>query len=81
MSDGVKYPWQQFVVDAYVASPECLPSKINIAHRAIAARLIDRAEPDAEERLALNDALRALSILVDDTRRPERKEEPQEDIA
>ena len=80
MSDGVKYPWQQFIVDAFVALPDSLPAKINIAERAVAARLIDQAGPDAEEQLALRDALRALRTLVEEARKLHR-EEPEEDIA
>ena len=55
-SDGIKYPWQQYVLEAFVASPESLPAKINVAERAIAVRLTERLEPGPEERLALNDA-------------------------
>lgn len=60
MSDGVKYPWQQSVLDAFVASPESLPGKINIAEQAISGRFGDPIQPDVEESLALHDALRAL---------------------
>src|SRR5215469_14684900 len=34
-----EYPWQQKVMDAFRASPDSLPLKINVAERAIAARL------------------------------------------
>src|SRR5438105_9381012 len=67
MSD-LKYPWQQFVSDAFLASPESAPSRVNIAERAIAARLIEQTEPDMNERLALNDALRSLQVLIRETR-------------
>lgn len=68
MDDGVKYAWQQFVVDAFVASPASAPSRVNIAERAIADRLVAQPEPDMDEWLALNDALRALKVLIRETR-------------
>src|SRR5947207_13379355 len=71
MSD-LKYPWQQFVSDAFPASPESAPSKVNIAERAIAARLIEQTEPDIHERLALKDALRSLQVLIRETRSSQR---------
>jgi len=64
----LKYPWQQFVSDAFLASPQSAPSKVNIAERAIAARLIEQTEPDIHERLALKDALRSLQVLIRETR-------------
>jgi hypothetical protein len=69
-----KYLWQQAVSDAFEASPESLPAKINAAERAIAARLIDPNEADAFERRALDEALRSLKKLVEETR---RKSAPQ----
>jgi hypothetical protein len=63
----LKYPWQQFLMDAFLALPESLPAKINIAERAIAARFLERNEPDVDERLALDDALRALRVLMGET--------------
>ena len=66
--NGIKYPWQQSVLDAYLAFPESLPGKINVAEQALAARLAERPEPDAQEILALHDALRALRILITETR-------------
>jgi hypothetical protein len=57
---GLRYPWQQKVLDASGASRETLSAKIGIAEQAIAARLRDPRKPDAFERLALTDALRAL---------------------
>ncbi len=60
----VKYPWQQFVMDAFVElRPESLPAKINAAERAISARLCEPNTPDIEERIALRDALRSLRVL------------------
>ena len=78
-SDGIKYPWQQHVLEAFVASSESLPAKINVAERAIAGRLKERPEPDPEESLALHDALRAMHILIEETRKL-RQEEPEEEL-
>jgi hypothetical protein len=58
-----------------------LSNQKSTSPRAIAARLIDRAEPDAEERLALNDALRALHVLIEEARKRVPQEEPKEDTA
>ena len=63
----IKYRWQRSVLDAFLALPESLPSKINTAERAISVRLMERVEPPVEERLALHDALRALRILIGET--------------
>jgi hypothetical protein len=60
----IRYRWQQSVLDAFLALPESLPAKINAAERAISARLMERVEPDVEEKLALHDALRALRVLI-----------------
>lgn len=81
MTDEVKYSWQQYVVDAFVAPTESLPVKISIAERAISARFGDPVPPDLEESLALHDALRALDVLIEETGKPGRREEPEEDIA
>ena len=78
-SDGIKYPWQQYVLEAFVATPESLPAKINVAERAIAVRLKERPEPGPKERLALNDALRAMQILIEETRK--LRQEPEENTA
>jgi DNA-binding NarL/FixJ family response regulator len=75
-----EYPWQQKVVDAFRASPDSLPGKINIAERAIAARLIDRNQKDLAERLALRCALRSISALIDETR-PRSTASDKKDIA
>ena len=62
--DSPKYPWQQFVIDAYLEfNPELLQGKINIAERAISQRLCeDSINP--EEHVALQDALTALRVLL-----------------
>lgn len=70
MSDGVKYPWQQSVLDAFLAPRDFLATKINIAERAIAARLTDPQQPDLDERIALKDALRSLQVLLAETKQP-----------
>ena len=62
---AVKYPWQQFVLDALTElRPESLPAKINAAERAISARLCEPNHPDTEESTALRDALRSLRVLL-----------------
>ena len=53
MGDGVIYLWQNPVVDAFLATPESLPSKIVVAKKAIATRLTNVPEPDEDERQAL----------------------------
>lgn len=61
---AVKYPWQQFVLDAFLElRPEGLPAKVNAAQRAISARLCEPNTLDAEESTALRDALRSLRVL------------------
>ena len=63
----LKYPWQDSVADAFASTLDLLPAKINVAERAIAARLKDPEEPSSEERVALNEALRALRQLTSET--------------
>jgi DNA-binding NarL/FixJ family response regulator len=63
-----KHPWQQTVVEAFQSRRDSLSAKINVAERAIATRLRDADQPDAEERLALKDALRSLKVLLAETR-------------
>lgn len=66
---AVKYPWQRFVLDAFMEfRPDNLPAKINAAERAISARLCDPNLPDAEESTALHDALRSLRVLLPEAR-------------
>jgi hypothetical protein len=60
----LKYPWQQFVMDAFMElQPDSLPAKINAAERAISARLCEPNTPDIEESTALRDAPRSLRVL------------------
>jgi hypothetical protein len=62
---SVKYPWQRLVFDAFLGSnPRELPGRINIAERAIAARLCDSIPPEVDEHLALREALLALRRLL-----------------
>jgi hypothetical protein len=77
----LKYPWQQCLMDAFLALPESLPAKTNIAERAIAARFLERNEPDADEKLALNDALRALRVLIGEAPSKTVWQQPKKDIA
>jgi hypothetical protein len=64
MSGGIKYTWQQTILDAYTAPEDLLPSKIAVAQRAIANRLNHRPGPDVDESIALEDALNALRVLT-----------------
>jgi hypothetical protein len=83
MDQKLKYPWQQALLDAFLAPLDSLIVKINVAEKAIAARLRDPIATDHEERLALNDALRTLGVLMREaavhTKRPQPKKE--EDFA
>lgn len=72
-----RYSWQQTVTDALGAPPGSLPShlqgpslqrRINIAERAIAARLIDPGYTSLDERRALKNALESLGVLIHETR-------------
>jgi hypothetical protein len=83
MSNEIKYPWQQTVVDAFLALPDSLPAKINIAERAISARLTDPQQADLDERTALKDALRALQVLCAELRpkSSHANERKREDVA
>jgi hypothetical protein len=84
MSDEIKYPWQRFLIDAFTAPPESLPTKIGIAQRVIADRL--KNEPDVPERMALTDALNGLQVLIGETlpkpmRRQDDEPDKKKDIA
>jgi hypothetical protein len=68
MPDKIKYPWQQAMVDAFLAPASDLPGKINVAERAISARLREPGHLHVEERIALNDGLRALQVLLSELR-------------
>lgn len=70
MDDGLKYPWQEAVVAAFIAAPSDLGAKINEAERTIAAR-ISEPQIDFSERMALDDALRMLRVLMTETKAEE----------
>jgi hypothetical protein len=67
MNCELKYAWQEVVVDAFLASPSDLTVKINEAERAISDRLRE-SEIDFAERMALDDALRMLRVLIFEAR-------------
>jgi hypothetical protein len=67
-----KYAWQPLVDDCLRASPENLPSKINVAERALSARLLDLNSPDRQELIALREALRTLRAVLPEQRKPEQ---------
>lgn len=70
---SLSYEWQQAVFDALTEfRPELLPSKTNAAQRAIAARLRDRTPVDLEERIALQDALRSLGLIMPGKESPQQ---------
>jgi hypothetical protein len=64
---ALKYPWQAVIVDAFLASPSDLSIKINVAEQTIAAR-VKQSEIDFSERIALDDALRMLRVLMSETK-------------
>jgi hypothetical protein len=60
-----KYPWQQFVLDAYMEfNPDRLPAKIDEARRVISARLGSIRPDDVDEQTALSDAMRSLRVIA-----------------
>jgi hypothetical protein len=67
MNCELKYAWQEAVVEAFLASPSDLTVKINEAERTISAR-IRESEIDFAERMALDDALRMLRVLISEAR-------------
>ena len=68
MNAELNYPWQQGVVEAFLAPPHELPAKVSIAERAISARLNESHELDFPEEMALEDALRMLKVLISETK-------------
>ncbi len=64
--DQFEYFWQEAVLDAFLAMPADLAGKINIAERAIMARLKGPEKISPAEYLALEDALRSLRVLMAD---------------
>jgi hypothetical protein len=80
MSEGLAYPGQQTVLDAFLAPVESLPGKINIAERAIAVRLVD-SNIGEDERIAVKDALQALRVLLAEATPKDKEEIQKKDIA
>lgn len=78
MENSPRYPWRQTVLEAYLSSREELPAKISAAEKAIAARLRETDQADLEERIALNDGLRALQILMNEVQ-PHSARAPSQD--
>jgi hypothetical protein len=70
MDYGLKYPWQEVVVAAFIAAPADLGIKIKEAERTITAR-ISEPQLDFSERMALDDALRMLRVLMSETKAEE----------
>lgn len=82
MDQELKYPWQEAVLDAFMAPPGSVLRTIAIAQTAISARMKALESSDREEQVALHDALRALRVLVRETEVTELAEpKKQEDIA
>jgi hypothetical protein len=62
---NLKYPWQQAVLDAFLEPhPDNLSRKVNVAERAISARLLESDPFELDERIALGEALLALRRLT-----------------
>jgi hypothetical protein len=75
-AEKLKYTWQQAVRDAFLeARPDFVSGKVNLAQRAIAARLCEETptENDNEERIAIREALNSLRALL-----PERSQATSE---
>jgi len=67
---ALKYPWQAVIVDAFLASPNDLSIKIDVAEGTISAR-VNESGIDFAERMALDDALRMLRVLMTETKAEE----------
>ncbi len=73
MDYGLKYniPWQEAVVDAFIVAACRFGRKDRrIAERIISAR-INEPQIDFPERMALDDALRILQVLISETKAEE----------
>lgn len=73
MDDPMQYPWQQVIVDAFVADPADAPVKIIIAERTILDRLKQWAQMDSSEQIAILDGQRALRVLISETKAESRR--------
>jgi hypothetical protein len=79
---SLKYSWQRLVFDAFMEpNAETVSSKINIAERAISARLVDSTPGTLDERIALREALLALRRLLSQTVRDENKSPKKKESA
>jgi len=56
------------IIDAFLALPSDVPAKIAIAEEAISTRLRDWGHVDSSEHMALEDASRALRVLLSETK-------------
>jgi hypothetical protein len=68
MDNLIRYAWQQTVLDAFLSPPADVAAKVKIAEQGIRARLRDALPVDASERMALEDGLRALNVLVSEAK-------------
>lgn len=75
---NLQYPWERLVFDAFLEpNRQNLPRKMNIAERAISARLLDSAPSELDEHIALREALLALRRLLCEMD-TEHRDEPEE---
>jgi len=76
LNPKLKYAWQQAVLDAFVElRPQYLPGKINVAERAITARLCDPAPANSDEQRALREALANLCVIFPERVKRDRSRE------
>jgi hypothetical protein len=73
MAEEIRYQWQQQLLDAFLSPVRDLSQKIAIAEGAIAARLQESRQTDPAEQMALRDALRALKVLIAETKADSRQ--------
>lgn len=74
LNSHLKYPWQQAVLDALTElRSEYLPGKVNVAQRAISARLCDLTPADLDEKIAIRDALQNLRVLGSERTEPKHE--------
>jgi len=72
-TEKLKYTWQQAVHEALLETrPDFVSGKVNLAQRAIAARLCEKTptENDNEERIAIREALNSLRALLPERNQP-----------
>jgi len=79
---ALKYPWQRLVFDAFMEpNAENAPWKINIAQRAISARLCHPSPCEVDEQIALREALLALHRLLPQTVQDAKKSRNKKESA